>query len=234
MSHADKGSSQCNQSKNLRHPNSVQPQSIPMGRSLDMGAGAIFILMPKDAYYFSHDSNARHDPKLGAVRAKYGWAGYGLYWAIIECLRDQDNYSYPNSLLYGLALAIGYDPNNPFTEDIKFDEFISFLIGIELLKNKDGVIFSSSLINRMKAFTSYRERLSESGKIGALKRWGGHKGANATQIAVKESKVKESKVLNNRFKTPTLEETKNFFSSINHPLKAEDFYDHFESNGWLV
>ena len=46
----------------------------------------------KDAYYFSHDSNARHDPKILEMRAAYGAKGYGWYWMIIEILRDQEAY----------------------------------------------------------------------------------------------------------------------------------------------
>ena len=47
----------------------------------------------KDAYYFSHDSNARQDDKIIALRMKHGWEGYGIYWAIIEKLRDASGYS---------------------------------------------------------------------------------------------------------------------------------------------
>ena len=42
--------------------------------------------MAKDAYYFSHDANARLDPKNQAMICKYGMAGYGMYWIIIEML----------------------------------------------------------------------------------------------------------------------------------------------------
>ena len=34
--------------------------------------------MSKDAYYFSHDSNAQHDPKILRMMAKRGWKAYGL------------------------------------------------------------------------------------------------------------------------------------------------------------
>lgn len=150
--------------------------------------------MKKDAYYFSHDSNARHDPKIGAVRSNYGWAGYGLYWAVIEVLRDQPDYSYPNGLLYGLALAVGFDPNDPQFDDVKFDDFIKFLVSVGLLKIEYDKLFSPSLINRMIALNESRAKLSEAGKRGAETRWGGHKGANATPMAVKESKGKKSKL----------------------------------------
>lgn len=48
--------------------------------------------MKKDAFYFSHDGNARNDEKLLAVRMKYKWEGYGLFWAIVEKLRETTNY----------------------------------------------------------------------------------------------------------------------------------------------
>lgn len=46
----------------------------------------------KDAYYFSHDAYARHDSKLAAMRATYGLKGYGLYWMLIEMMREADGY----------------------------------------------------------------------------------------------------------------------------------------------
>ncbi|MCL1633015.1 DUF4373 domain-containing protein [Sporolactobacillus sp. CPB3-1] len=46
----------------------------------------------KDACYFIHDSNARYDPKILAMRAVFGMEGYGRYWCLIEILRDEDGY----------------------------------------------------------------------------------------------------------------------------------------------
>ena len=34
--------------------------------------------------YFPHDSNARNDIKLIKLRSKYGYEGYGVYFALIE------------------------------------------------------------------------------------------------------------------------------------------------------
>jgi hypothetical protein len=48
--------------------------------------------MSKDAYYFSHDSNARNDEKMLAVRMRFGAEGYGIYFMIIERLRESRNY----------------------------------------------------------------------------------------------------------------------------------------------
>ncbi len=44
----------------------------------------------KKTYYFQHDYNARNDPKLQAVMIKYGLAGIGAFWCIVEMLYEQD------------------------------------------------------------------------------------------------------------------------------------------------
>lgn len=46
----------------------------------------------KDTFYFKHDCNARQDEKILALRMRHKWEGYGLYWAIIERLRESSNY----------------------------------------------------------------------------------------------------------------------------------------------
>jgi hypothetical protein len=59
--------------------------------------------MKKDAFYFPHDSNAKDDPKLTLVIDHLGLEGYGIYFVLIEVLRDQNEYKYPILLLPSLA-----------------------------------------------------------------------------------------------------------------------------------
>lgn len=40
------------------------------------------------ASYFSHDCNARNDPKILELRMKHGMAGYGIYFSILEKLME--------------------------------------------------------------------------------------------------------------------------------------------------
>jgi len=42
--------------------------------------------MAKETFYFSHDYAARADDKIKSLIYSFGWAGYGIYWAIIEDL----------------------------------------------------------------------------------------------------------------------------------------------------
>lgn len=39
-----------------------------------------------------HDSNARQDERMLALRMRLGWEGYGLYWGIVEILSASANY----------------------------------------------------------------------------------------------------------------------------------------------
>ena len=48
--------------------------------------------MSKDAYYFSHDANARRDPRIAQMMSVYGFEGYGWYWALVEMMREQAQY----------------------------------------------------------------------------------------------------------------------------------------------
>ena len=42
--------------------------------------------------YFPHDSNARNDERLVNVRMKHGAAGYGVYFMLVERLREDQEY----------------------------------------------------------------------------------------------------------------------------------------------
>jgi len=51
--------------------------------------------MKKDAYYFPHFSNARHDRKIKRITKELGVEGYGIYFMILEVLREQTDLKYP-------------------------------------------------------------------------------------------------------------------------------------------
>ena len=119
--------------------------------------------MSKDAYYFPHDSNARQDVKILKLRIKHGWAGYGLYWGIIEALRDQDNYAFEADQPELISLAVG----------CSVDELMPVLetcIEVGLLVNEDGEIYSKSLKRRMEHVNEIREKRREAGRKGGMAR----------------------------------------------------------------
>jgi len=124
--------------------------------------------MPKDAYYFSHDYNARHDPKISALKADYGIEGYGRYWIIIEMLAEQDNYKLK---LNGWGIRAIATECQLSAE--KMEEFILDCINeFELFKSDDQFFWSESLNRRMKIKDEKLEKKRRAGKKGAEARWG--------------------------------------------------------------
>ena len=144
----------------------------------------------KDAYYFPHDCNARNDYKLLRLRAKFGWEGYGIYFAIIEILREQTDYKLGKESAEALSTAIG----KPFEW---MQDFVNGLIGLELLNKVDGGgLQSESLINRMQHYKDTKEFYREAGRKGAKARW--HKGLTPLKPpnSIKVNKIKVNKSIN--------------------------------------
>lgn len=116
----------------------------------------------KDAYYFTHDSNARNDIKIVKLRRKLGMTGYGCYWCIIEILREQSNYKMQLTAIDDIAFQIG-EPIEIVNEVIK-----SF--GLFQIDNND--FYSDRLIRSMALYNETKEKFSKAGKASAAKRWG--------------------------------------------------------------
>jgi hypothetical protein len=159
----------------------------------------------KDAYYFPHDSNARNDPKMSALKLKYRAFGVGMYWIFIEILRDQEEFK------YFIDQDIVWDnlADEFMTTPKKAEEFINDCIHkFKLLKTDGQHIWSDSLIRRLKPMLEERDKKSAGGKKGMQSRWGNKSSENNLVITElydtsknditpdnkgKESKVKESK-----------------------------------------
>lgn len=113
--------------------------------------------------------------------------GYGIFWVLIETLRDQPEYKYPLALIPALARRY-----NTTTEKVKT---VVMQYGFFEIEN-DEFFYSESLNRRMKSLSKFRE----SQRQKALKRWGDAPAlprecnGNADLMPVKESKEKESKV----------------------------------------
>ncbi len=169
----------------------------------------------KDAYYFSHDSNAKDDPKCVLLIEQLGLEGYGIFWVLIETLRDQPEYKYPLVLLP--ALARRYN-----TTAQKMEAVVK---GYGLFQFTDNeFFFSHSLINRMKKLEEKRELQRQK----ALKRWK----KDTTEVPqlchgiteampLKESKVKKSKaneIFNKTALQCAIDDFREFRKKIKKPM----------------
>ena len=117
--------------------------------------------MAKETYYFSHDSNALTDTKILNMRADYGLEGYGLYWAIIEMMRNEETYKL--ELSKNTYRAIKTLTNT----SIEIEKYIKDCIeDYKLFIKAESQFYSKSLLNRMMEYEKKRETNRENGKLG--------------------------------------------------------------------
>ena len=121
--------------------------------------------MAKDTFYFEHDANARTDDKILELRARHGWMGYGLFWAVVEMLREAEGYRLSLGSTAGLAMALS------ITKD-DFEKLLATCLELGLFETEDERWFySQSLRRRMSAWDSKRDRLIAAGRKGGKSRW---------------------------------------------------------------
>lgn len=111
----------------------------------------------KNANYFPHDSNAANDPKIMIMIAQLGIEAYGLYWIIIELLRDQPEYKAPLALLDPLGRRFGVSREKMETIITRYD----------LFSYNETEFTSPSLSRRMEPLELRREQM----KRASDKRW---------------------------------------------------------------
>jgi hypothetical protein len=141
--------------------------------------------MQKEAFYFPHFSNARHDRKIRRLRKELGIEGYGIYFMLLETLRDQHDFMYPLADCDLLAEEFG-------TSDAKIKTVIC---NYELFDfEEDGKFFSPKMLVYLEPYFKMREQRIQAGKASAAKRLLNDRSTTVQQSKVKESKVKESKV----------------------------------------
>ena len=143
------------------------------------------ISMSKDAYYFSHDSNARNDQRIMKIRMKYGMEGYGIYFGLIEILREQEDYTLTFDDLESISFDLRVDIE-------KIEEIVSNynLFVIEGMSS----FYSKSLTRRMERMEVIREKRSIAGKISGIARSRDKQTVNTSSTKFNnERKVKEIK-----------------------------------------
>ncbi len=114
--------------------------------------------MTKDAFYFPHDSNAKDDPKVVMMIEQIGLESYGIFWVLVEILRDQPDFKYPVALIPAVARRY-----NTTSEKVK-----AVIMNYGLFQTDDDeFFFSQSLNNRMIPLMKKKEQ----GRLAVQKRW---------------------------------------------------------------
>ena len=219
--------------------------------------GVIDVAITKK-YFFTHDVDAHEDVKIKKLIKTFGYEGYGIFWHLIEVMRNTDNY------------RIKYDIDDIeillYHTNVNLEDFIKFCIKVKLLILENNFLFSDSLNKRMEIYEEIRENKSRAGKLGMMRRWGKKEEENVdgnvikndnsviTELSktitgdnykrkekiIKENKIKDnisSSIPNensNQFVEPEEEEIENFFKSCNFVINAKTFYEYQKQNNWEV
>lgn len=114
----------------------------------------------KDTYTFLHDANARNDVRMLTLRAKYGMEGYGVYFALLEILRESTDYRIPSALLEGISASfcVSHD---------RFTAIVNTATELGLFAEENQELFSPALLRRMSIYDAKRDTL----KANAQQRW---------------------------------------------------------------
>lgn len=127
----------------------------------------------KSTNYFSHDSNARNDEKLVRLRMKQGAAGYGVYFMILERLREEADY-------------MSVKDYNMIAFDLRVDAAIVKSVvedfGLFTFTDDGKCFYSESFTRRMDIKDTLRRQRSEGGKIGMKNRWKKEQGKQDKEV----------------------------------------------------
>ena len=211
----------------------------------------------KEAYFFSHDYNARQDPKMQEVLMDLGVAGLGIYWCIIEQLYEQGG-RLPLSSIKAIAFTL-----HATIEDVR-----NLVDNYGLFECDDEYFWSPRVARNIEG----RKKLTEKRAEAAAGRWSKNakndeKNANASKFdanasendanamqknensgfcnAIKEKKIKENKIkennssLSNAHTCASEEERERFLEIFSLVLnfqepqqEVERFVSHYDANGW--
>lgn len=192
--------------------------------------------MAKDSQYFSHDFNARNDPKLQEVLMHLGCEGIGVYWCLVELLHEQGGHLRIQDI-GGTAYALHVDEQ---VVDRVVREFGLFEVQEEM-----QTFTSKSVLNRMERRKEVSEARREAGRRGGLARSANFRSSNSQAIGTESeaiawllNKNKLNKNNSSFFKDNTSEKEEclicfYFDRVLSNPVRElERFWNYYEAGGW--
>jgi hypothetical protein len=177
--------------------------------------------MGKDTFYFSHDYNARNDPKMQKLLRVLGQQGKGCYWDLVEMLYEEGGY-----------LILSQCEDYAFALRVDISCITSLINDFSLFESDGEKFWSNSVIRRLDERKDKSLKASKSAK----KRWGD---ANALRTqsegnAIKERKGKEIKGKERKeYIVPLLSDVVIFFTENGYSQSvAEKAYQFYQDGDW--
>jgi len=175
--------------------------------------------------YFNHDSSARTDLRIIKLRAKLGYEGYGIFWALLELLFTEENKLCVDDYS---EIAFGLQTDPKILKQV-IEDFDLFVL-------EGGCFYSKRLNKQIEEINAKSNKAKEN----ASKRWKNasakqtDSGRNASIVEVKEdkSKVKKSNYYND-IAFPDyydIHYAKRIEQDIN---KTKEYHEHLRSIGYI-
>lgn len=194
-----------------------------------------------NAEFFTHDADMRNDPKVRAVRRKFGCEGYAVWNFLLEVLTDADYFSVDWTPLNIELLSGDFDVSPE-----RLGEIVDYCVMLNLLQIEDSKLVCKTLDKRFSGLVNKRER-RRSGESASQTLENGVSDVQNTQSIVEYSIVKES-IVENRKEENNIslsedretegQERESFFEILFFEKKIfpageyERFTNHYAKTGW--
>lgn len=172
--------------------------------------------MKKDAYYFSHDYNARNDKKLVKLKQKYRMTGVGIFWSLVEMMYEE-----------GGQLSVNDIPIIASELRSREDIVREVVDGFDLFKCDGNSFWSESVKRRL----DKRLEKSEKAKASASHRWQNANGmrTHSDRYAKKGKERKgNKKKINKENVPPSAESVRTFYDDQLALCKSEEFCGNYK------
>lgn len=173
----------------------------------------------KKVNYFSHDTNARSDPKILNFRSEFGWEGYGLFWALVEMMFESDDSKIKFAALKGISFSFNIDIT-------LLRNVIDCCVREGLFASDEESFWSNGVVKRKRQMEEEACKKSKAGKKGMEARWG--KSVNKqndndvitgdNSVITENNKIKENKIKEKKEKE--IKEIKEIIISPNGDMSA--------------
>ncbi|MCP4127320.1 MAG: DUF4373 domain-containing protein [Gammaproteobacteria bacterium] len=195
--------------------------------------------------WFKHDSNAAQDAKLERLMIRHGLEGYGLYWYCLELIAAQVE---THNLTFELEHDAEILSRRTGLHQDRVQDIMRYMVDSRLFEQDRGVITCLKMATRTDEYTQkilkkqgispVVPRLSEDtpDSVGTKSVLREEKRIDKNRTEeIKEQGASQSKKSTRKvFKRPTLEDLLGFISQHGYSVDAQQFVDHYNSNGWRV
>ena len=134
--------------------------------------------------FFPHSANSRNEDNLIRLRIAHGAAGYGIYYMLMERLRQSDNYEC--DLDYDV-LAFDLREDQKLIKSVICD-FDLFEFSV---KDHGGKFHNKELTQQMAAMEEKRQRRQEAARKAAAARWESVRRVEAEKLGIPYEEYKE-------------------------------------------